>query len=140
MPEQLNTVEQDSIYKVLQGMSSRIKTLESKFLSLRGNVQAISYELLSNGASDMEFDVNSSVKVTPTGNATYTTGVPAAGSVSTLLILTSGVSSYTITFGTGFKTTGTLVTGVTSARIFALQFISDGTNLYELSRTVAMVA
>jgi hypothetical protein len=50
------------------------------------------------------------------------------------------VSSFTITFGSGFKPTATLATGTTTARVFALSFISDGTNLYETGRTVAMVA
>jgi hypothetical protein len=57
-----------------------------------------------------------------------------------VLILTSGTTSFTITFGTGFKPVGTLATGTTAARIFAISFISDGTNLYETGRTAAMVA
>jgi hypothetical protein len=57
-----------------------------------------------------------------------------------VLILTSGASSFTITFGSGFKPTATLATGTTTARVFAVSFISDGTNLYETGRTVAMVA
>jgi hypothetical protein len=36
--------------------------------------------------------------------------------------------------------TATLATGTTGARVFVLSFISDGTNLYEAGRTVAMVA
>lgn len=56
----------------------------------------------------------------------------------TLIVLTSGTSSYVLTFSTGFKTTGTLTTGTTSARYFIVQFISDGTNVYEVSRTTAI--
>jgi hypothetical protein len=56
------------------------------------------------------------------------------------MILTNGTTSYTITFGTGFKPTGTLATGTSSARIFVVNFISDGTNLYEAGRTAAMAA
>lgn len=95
---------------------------------------------LANGATAMAFGTNTSVKVTPTANATYTTTVPAAGRTVRLLILTAGTVSFTITFGTGFKTAGTLVTGTTAARIFVVSFISDGVNLYEMGRTVAMVA
>lgn len=62
------------------------------------------------------------------------------GLTRVVLILTAGASSFTITFGAGFKPTATLVTGTTTARVFALTFISDGTNLYETARTVAMVA
>jgi hypothetical protein len=88
----------------------------------------------------MAFGTNTTVKVTPTALATYTTTVPAAGTHCHLIVLTSGTSSFTITFGTGFKPTATLATGTTSARVFTLSFISDGTNLYEVSRSVAMVA
>lgn len=88
----------------------------------------------------MAFGTNTSVRVTPTGNATYTTTVPAAGRTVVLLILTSGSSSFTITFGSGFKATTTLATGTTASRVFAISWISDGTNLYETARTVAMVA
>lgn len=81
---------------------------------------------------------NVNVQVTPNATASFTSTVPAAGMRRTLLILTSGASSYTMTFGTGFRSQGTLATGVTTARYFALEFISDGTNLVELSRTTAM--
>jgi hypothetical protein len=33
-----------------------------------------------------------------------------------------------------------LATGTVASRVFAVSFISDGTNLYETARTVAMVA
>lgn len=58
----------------------------------------------------------------------------------TVLILTAGSSSFTVTFGSGFKPVGTLATGTTASRVFAISFISDGTNLYETARTAAMVA
>lgn len=80
------------------------------------------------------------VKVTPTANATYATTVPAAGRVCVLLVLTSGTSSRTITFGSGFKPTTPLATGTVSARVFALTWVSDGQNLYETARTGAIAA
>ena len=95
---------------------------------------------LSTGATAMAAATNSSVKVTPNANATYTTTVPAAGLRFTILILTYGTTSRTITFGSGFKSVGTLATGTVTARVFAISFISDGTNLYETGRTIAMVA
>jgi hypothetical protein len=105
-----------------------------------GPAGAAVHATLANGATAMELGTNTSVKVTPTANATYTTTVPAAGTRATILILTSGTSSRTITFGTGFKPVGTLATGTTSGRVFVVNFISDGTNLYEAGRTAAMVA
>jgi hypothetical protein len=88
----------------------------------------------------MAFGTNHVVKVTPTATATYTTTVPVAGTRCVLLVLTSGVTSRTITFGSGFKPVGTLATGTTAARVFAIEWTSDGVALYETGRTVAMVA
>jgi len=96
------------------------------------------FTVLANGSTAMALAANINVQVTPTAIATYTTTVPAAGIRCQLLILTSGISTYTITFGTGFRTTGTLLTGAVSARYFMLSFISDGTVLVETSRTAAM--
>jgi hypothetical protein len=98
------------------------------------------YTVLANGTTAMALATNDVVKVTPTATATFTTTVPTAGLTKTVIILTSGTTSRTITFGTGFKPTTTLATGTTSARVFVIRFISDGTNLYEISRTVAMPA
>lgn len=98
------------------------------------------YAVLANGATAMGFGTTDGVKVTPTANATYTTTVPAAGKEVHLIVLTSGTTSRTITFGAGFKPVGTLATGTTSARVFVLAWISDGTSLYEVSRTAAMAA
>jgi hypothetical protein len=78
------------------------------------------------------------VKVTPNATATYTTTVAPAGSESSIIIVTSGTTSYTITFGTGFLTTGTLATGTVTAKTFVVNFVSDGTTMIETSRTVAM--
>lgn len=95
---------------------------------------------LANDTLAMAFGVNTSCRLTVTANRTLTTTVPVAGSTRVLLILTTGAVSFTITFGTGFKTTATLATGTTAARVFAISFLSDGTNLYETGRTAAMVA
>ena len=92
------------------------------------------------GTTAMAFGSYAVTKVTPNATATYTTTVPAAGAQATLIILTSGTSSYVITFGTGFKTTGTLTTGTTTARNFVISFVSDGTNMLETSRTAAYAA
>jgi hypothetical protein len=96
------------------------------------------FTVLTAGTTAMALAANINVQVTPNANATFTTTVPSAGLRCQLYILTSGTSSYTITFGTGFRTTGTLATGTTTARYFMLSFISDGTVLVETSRTAAM--
>jgi len=104
-------------------------------------VAPVQYVLLANGSTVMDFGTNMCVKVTPTATTTFTTTVPVAGTSVTLIILTVGTTSWTITFGTGFKAVGTLATGATAARVFTINFISDGVKLYERgARSVAMVA
>lgn len=98
----------------------------------------ISFTTLATGATAMGLVDGETVQVTPNASATYTTTSATAGSTARLIILTSGTTSRTITFGTGFKTTGTLTTGTTSARYFVFEFVSDGTNWIEMSRTVAI--
>jgi hypothetical protein len=78
------------------------------------------------------------VKITPNATATFTTTVAPAGATASIIIVTSGTTSYTITFGTGFLTTGTLATGTVTAKTFVVNFVSDGTTMIETSRTVAM--
>jgi hypothetical protein len=96
------------------------------------------YSALAAGTTAMAFGGDNVVRVTPNADATYTTTVPGAGAICVLSILTSGTTSYTITFGSGFKSTGTLVTGTVTARYFNITFVSDGTNLIETARTVAI--
>ena len=62
----------------------------------------------------------------------------AAGQRVNVIVTTSGTNSYTLTFNTNFKTTGTLATGATSGKVFVVAFVSDGTNLNEVARTTAM--
>lgn len=100
----------------------------------------IVFAALANGTTALNFGINTTVKVIPTASATYTTTVPIAGTRVSLIILTTGVVSWTITFGTGFKATGTLSTGTVAARVFVISFVSDGLNLYETGRTIAMPA
>lgn len=90
------------------------------------------------GTVAMALATNSVVKVTPNATATFTTTVAPAGSRAAVIVVTSGTTSYTITFGTGFLTTGTLATGTTTAKTFVIEFVSDGTTMIETGRTTAM--
>lgn len=63
-------------------------------------------------------------------------GLP--GQLYCLKIITSGTSSYVLTFSTNFKTTGTLTTGTADAKVFQIFFESDGVVLNEVARTAAM--
>jgi hypothetical protein len=101
-------------------------------LSLNGPVN------LTNGTLALDFTSGQYIQVTPTATGTFTTTPLTAGCMAYLIILTSGASSFTMTFGTGFKSQGTLATGTAGARRFVMQFISDGTSMLEVSRTSAM--
>jgi hypothetical protein len=108
------------------------------FIPFTGNLKtegsiAGGYTALATGSTAMGFANDKVVKVTPNATTTYTTTVPPAGSMCTLLILTSGTTSYTITFGSGFKAAGTLATGTVTARVWAISWASDGTNLYQIA-------
>jgi hypothetical protein len=102
--------------------------------------QQLGFTVLANDTLAQALATNINTKLTVTASRTLTTTVPAAGVRCSILILTSGTTSYTITFGTGFKTTGTLATGTVSGRIFVINFFSTGTVLYEAGRTAAMAA
>lgn len=62
----------------------------------------------------------------------------AVGQVLHVVVTTSGTTSYTLTFGTGFKTTATLATGTADAKTFVLSFVAVGSTLVEVARTAAM--
>lgn len=54
-----------------------------------------------------------------------------------LVVTTSGTTSRTLTFGTNFKSTGTLATGTTNAKVFVVEFVAVGGTYVEVSRTTA---
>jgi hypothetical protein len=63
--------------------------------------------------------------------------VPRAGYALQISFTTDATGGNVITFGTNFKTTGTYtLTG--ASKYFQITFISDGTNLLEVSRTAAV--
>jgi hypothetical protein len=97
------------------------------------------FTVLANGTTAMNLADNKNVQVTPNATATFTTTVGVSeGTLGFLRILTSGTTSYTITFGSGFRTQSTLATGTVSARTFMLTFIYVGSAWTEISRTTAM--
>jgi len=77
--------------------------------------------------------------ITPVVSVTINAAsVPAGCTFILIQVLTSGSSSYTVTFGTNFKTTGTLATGTASGKYFNLLFVGNGTSFIEVSRTAAI--
>ena len=75
--------------------------------------------------------------LTSTGNCTINaSGTQVTGQEITVLILNDGSLPRTVTFGTGFKAAATVIGTVN--KMAALKFVSDGTNLYELCRTLGL--
>ena len=97
-----------------------------------------SYVVLATNTAAQALGTNFATEVGIDADTTLTTTVPAAGTQAVVVIVSVGASSRTVTFGTGFASTGTLATGVTADRRFVVQFISDGTRLIEVSRTTAI--
>jgi hypothetical protein len=100
--------------------------------------QPLGYVTLANDTLAQALATNINTQLTVTANRTLTTTVPAAGVRCSVVIVTSGTVSYTITFGTGFKPVGTLATGTVTAKAFVVDFLSNGTYLRETGRTTAM--
>lgn len=94
----------------------------------------------ASNATSMDCSQSDSFTYTPTESSTITATGMQPNQTVRILFLTSGTNSYTITFGTGMHSTGTLATGATSARYFVVLFTADatGTALFEVSRTTAM--
>lgn len=95
--------------------------------------------VLANDTTAIDFANGSLYQVTVTAARTLTATVPPSNRPCMLKVLTTGTTSYTITFGNGFTSTGTLATGTTNNRVFAISFRSDGTKLIESCRSAAMV-
>lgn len=106
--------------------------------TIQANVSAVAP--LTTGAMNVTLsNVRSQYTITPTGNCTFNLiSGSVAGAYFTFLVTTSGTSSFTLTWGTNFVTTGTLATGTVSGKIFTVTFQGDGTKYIEVSRTTAM--
>ena len=79
------------------------------------------------------------ITLTPTGTMTINATGGAAGQTVALYITTSGTSGYVVTFGTNLKSTGQVNTGVTSGKVWVVNFVcKDGTEWCETNRTTSM--
>lgn len=77
-------------------------------------------------------------KIQPGQDETINATLPGKpGEQISIYFDTIDANSRTITFGTNFRSTTTLVTGATSARRFVVRFESDGLVWTEISRTAA---
>jgi len=76
--------------------------------------------------------------ITPTGACTFNASGGIAGQQCSFVVTTSGTTAFVLTWGTNYKTIGTLSTGTVTAKVFTVNFVYDGTNWNEQSRTTAM--
>jgi hypothetical protein len=132
-----------STYKTISGEEAEILTnggVTTLHTHINGTGQPIGLTVLTNNTTAQALAANINTKLTVTANRTLTTTVPAAGVRCSVMILTTGTRSFTVTFGSGFKPVSTLATGKTANRIFIVNFLSDGNSLYETNRTTAMEA
>lgn len=75
--------------------------------------------------------------LTPGQTETLNASNCATGLQKTLQLTTSGTTSFTLTFSTNFRTVGTLATGTTTAKVFNVTFLCNGTTAFEIARTAA---
>lgn len=106
-------------------------------LQVDGQVSGKFTDVGTNTAAQ-DLSTNHVSQVTISTDTTLTTTVPAAGSTAYVIIVASGTTSRTVTFGSGFASVGTLATGTVPTVRFVVTFISDGTRLIETDRTSAI--
>ncbi len=103
-------------------------------LDVSGQISGLFTNVGTNIAAQ-NLSTNKVSQVTISASTTLTTTIPPNGSTAIVIIVTSGTTSRTVTFGTGFASSGTLATGVVSGVRYTVSFVSDGTRLIETSRT-----
>jgi hypothetical protein len=121
-----------NIYKGAQyfGRAADIETLFNHLGAVR--------VALTPGAT-MALDATAGSHFTLDASSTGSINCASVGQGELFIIITANAAgTKTITFGTGFKSTGTLATGASAGKIFVVKFVSDGTQYCEVSRTTAM--
>lgn len=89
-------------------------------------------------STNLEFDSKDALQYTVSANTNFyssTLRVPPAGTVVTLVLVTSGTTPRTVQFTQGFGYVAPFSTGTTSGAIFTFRFISDGAVMQSLGYT-----
>lgn len=105
---------------------------------IAGNTPPVKYRTITSTATALDMAGSDTTYHAPTATKTLTTTVPRAGEIRQLILFQTNTTPKTMTFGTGFKTTGTLALGTASNRYFTLLYVSNGTDLIEIARSTAM--
>lgn len=93
--------------------------------------------LPASGTNTVDFTVGQLYTLSATGATTINATVPPSGSVVYIVSTSPAGGTQTVTFGTGFKKSGTLATGA-AGNVATIVFVSDGTNLNEISRSATL--
>lgn len=88
------------------------------------------------GTVSMDFSLGEIYTITPTGTVTLNATNCATGKEATVIVTTSGTSSFTITPSTNFKGTA-LATGTTTAKTFGWSFVCNGTTAVQMGAATA---
>ncbi len=129
-----DTIAMSSMSQVQTALSTKQSTITVLSFA-NGGISGAAATSATTGTFTVNM-TSSVITITPTGNCTFNASGGVAGQRVTFSITTSGISSFTLTWGTNFRKTGTLATGTTSARFFTVTFICiDGTVWSEISRT-----
>lgn len=109
-------------------------TVNETLIALRGPATALG----DTGTVSLDPSLGDVFTTAPTGDMTINASSALLGSRVSIVVTTPDTTSRTLTFGTNFKTVGTLATGTVASKVFTISFVGDGTNLNEVSRTTAM--
>ena len=120
------------------GSIINIRKRSSNTWHVDGDTECVAHTVGQPEAIDYSLKDTEIYNHTPNSTQTQTATAAPIGKRVYFIITTSGTSSFVITFGSGYKSTGTLTTGTVSGAVFVIQFIGDGTNMLEVSRTTAM--
>lgn len=86
----------------------------------------------------VDFSTATIFTLTPAQTETINATNCTAGETGTIVITTSGTTSYTLTFSTNFKAASTLATSTTTGKVFTISFRCNGSTATEMGRTAAM--
>ena len=128
---------EDVLSKIANGLRPASSSTAGQFI-VGGGFGSTVTALATTGTVSLDPTQGQIFSITPSANVTLNTTSVVPGQVISLIVLTSGTTSYSVNFATNFKTTGALSTGTTTAKNYTLDFVSDTSTYYESSRTAAM--
>jgi hypothetical protein len=90
---------------------------------------------IATGAATINVSAGQLFTMSATASVTLAITNPVAGAQVFLIITNSGATAKTVTFGTNIRGLGTLTTGASGGEVYTINFVCDGTALYEFART-----